>query len=311
MKVCKIHRYPLKSGAPEPINLGCLKTTGIEFDRHWMVVTAETGHLVSQRDRGAQKLSLIRAVFVDGRAELIAPDMEPLSLQLNYKSDQRRDVTVHGMTYKAIDIGDDAASWISSYLSPVRRQSLRIVTFPSDYDRRLDDKFIGPSADASSPPVTEFADEYPVLLTNEASLADLNKRLESSGKPRVTMDVFRPNIVLSGGHPWQEDRLKIIRVGEAVLRIVKPCARCPITGVVQEQGAFSSNPLEPRKTLEAFHAGSHLVHYFPQLADDKDLLNAPMFGQYAIVVRPGSFNRGESVYVVSEREPVFSKPADS
>jgi uncharacterized protein YcbX len=311
MEVSEIHRYPLKSGAPEPLNVGNLKIAGLEFDRHWMVVTAQDGRLVSQREKGAQKLSLIRAVVVDGGVELLAPGVAPLRLEANYESGTRRDVTVHGNTYEAIDIGDAAASWISSYLPPVRGQSLRIVHFPSDYVRELNDEFTGNSFHGSPAPSTEFADGYPVLITNEASLADLNGRLESRGQKPVKMNVFRPNIVISGCRPWQEDALDIIRLGTAVLKIVKPCERCPITGVVQEQGAFSSNPNEPRATLKTFHAGRHLAYYFPQLKDDREFLNSPMFGQNAVVIRPGSFNKGESVFVVSQREPIFSKPEGS
>lgn len=311
MKVSEVHRYPLKSGASESLGIGNLKIAGLEFDRHWMVVTAQDGRFVSQRDKGAQKLSLIRAVVVDGGVELLAPDMAPLRLEANYERGTRRDVTVHGNTYQATDIGDPAANWISSYLPPVREQSLRIVHFPSNYVRELNDEFTGNSSHASPAPSTEFADGYPVLITNEASLADLNSRLESRGERPIKMNVFRPNIVLSDCRPWGEDALDIIRLGTAVLKIVKPCARCPITGVVQEQGAFSSNPNEPRTTLKTFHTGRHLAHYFPQLKDNEELLKAPMFGQNAIVVRPGSFYRGESVFVVSQREPIFSKPEGS
>lgn len=50
------------------------------------------------------------------------------------------------------------------------------------------------------------------------------------------------------------------------------------------------------------------MHYFPQLKGDPDLLNAPMFGQNAIVVRPGSFNKGEAIQVISRREPIFPEP---
>ncbi len=119
------------------------------------------------------------------------------------------------------------------------------------------------------------------------------------GADPVQMNVFRPNLVIGGSAAWAEDELKQIQIGDAILEVVKPCARCPITGVTQELGSFSKSPQEPRKTLKSFHAGKHLVARFPNL--EEELLDMPMFGQNAVVVRPGTVRVGDEIQVLSTR----------
>ncbi|MFO6485023.1 MOSC domain-containing protein [Escherichia coli] len=40
------------------------------------------------------------------------------------------------------------------------------------------------------------------------------------------MEQFRPNLVVSGASAWQEDSWKVIRIGDVVFDVVKPCSRC-------------------------------------------------------------------------------------
>ena len=46
-----------------------------------------------------------------------------------------------------------------------------------------------------------FADSFPFLLLSEASLDDLNARLDSP----LPVNRFRPNIVVAGCVPYEED----------------------------------------------------------------------------------------------------------
>ncbi len=105
-----------------------------------------------------------------------------------------------------------------------------------------------------------LADGFPLLLVSQASLADLNSRLE---RP-LLMDRFRPNLVVSGCEPFAEDSWKLVRVGELTLRVVKPCARCVITTVDQATAAKGKEPL---RTLATFRKhgtkvlfGQNLIH---------------------------------------------------
>lgn len=58
-----------------------------------------------------------------------------------------------------------------------------------------------------------FADGYPYLLTNEASLRDLQQRCPAG----VQMEQFRPNLVVSGVAAREEDSWKVLRIGDVIL----------------------------------------------------------------------------------------------
>ena len=84
------------------------------------------------------------------------------------------------------------------------------------------------------------------LRHGEGSLADLNSRLVEP----VPMNRFRPNFVVSGSDPFEEDTWKRIRIGSTEFHVVKPCARCVLTTVDQVTGI--KNGKEPLKTLSSY-----------------------------------------------------------
>ena len=93
----------------------------------------------------------------------------------------------------------------------------------------------------------------------EASLAELNQRLAAAGHAAVGIERFRPNIVLAGLQAHDEDRLHELRIataeGEVVLRLVKPCPRCPIPNV---DPATGENSPEVLQALSAYRADARL-----------------------------------------------------
>ena len=53
------------------------------------------------------------------------------------------------------------------------------------------------------------------------------------------MEQFRPNLVVSGASAREEDSWKVIRIGDVVFDVVKPCSRCIFTTVSPEKGKTS------------------------------------------------------------------------
>jgi uncharacterized protein YcbX len=105
-----------------------------------------------------------------------------------------------------------------------------------------------------------FVDSMPLHLVSQASLDDLNSRLDGP----VEMNRFRPNLVVSGGSAFQEDRWKRIRIGDVRFRVARDCVRCQIPTIDQSTGVKG---IEPMETLGTYRAGSlgvlfgrHLVH---------------------------------------------------
>jgi uncharacterized protein YcbX len=128
------------------------------------------------------------------------------------------------------------------------------VRFDPDQQRLSSRKWTG---DIEAP--NAFSDGYPILVANVASLVDLNARLAARGAPPVTMTRFRPNLVLEGLEPWDEDHLRDIEIetgdGPVVLRLVKPCARCPIPNIDPVSAAPGH---EPGDTLAGFRADARV-----------------------------------------------------
>lgn len=109
-------------------------------------------------------------------------------------------------------------------------------------------------------------------MASEASLDDLNQRLQAAGHATVGMERFRPNVVFAGMQAHDEDRVDRVRIDtgagqEVHLQLVKPCARCPITDI------------DPATALSHPAVGDTLRTY----RQDKRLAGAITFGMNAIV----------------------------
>jgi uncharacterized protein YcbX len=89
-----------------------------------------------------------------------------------------------------------------------------------------------------------YGDAYPFLILSSASLDDLNSRLVTS----LGMDRFRPNIVLEGCAPYQEDRLDSLSINGVRFDGVTLCVRCAITATDQMTGERSKEPLRTLAT---------------------------------------------------------------
>ncbi len=59
------------------------------------------------------------------------------------------------------------------------------------------------------------------------------------------MEQFRPNLVVSGASAREEDSWKVIRIGDVVFDVVKPCSRCIFTTVSPERAKHPAG--EPLK----------------------------------------------------------------
>jgi uncharacterized protein len=227
--------YPLKSARRIAPQAARLTDTVFEWDRQWMFVDTR-GTFLSQRTH-PQLARLVPALTADALV-VRAPGRPPLELPLA-PADQRGErieVRVHRDPCVGIDQGTIAAQWASETLG----EPLRLVRVPPDPSRRANPEFAG-----SQPAPMGFADGFPLLVCNEASLADLNTRLPEP----IPMECFRPNVVLSGLPAWSEDRIESLTAGAVQLRLVKPCTRCTIPSIDQATGLPA---LDPAPALRAF-----------------------------------------------------------
>jgi uncharacterized protein len=223
LRISQLFIHPIKSCAGIAVDVAPLIETGFEYDREWMVVD-QHGDLVTQRE--LPRMALIQPTLRSSDLVLRAPGMLALHLQLDAVEGDCR-VRVWDDTIDAFDMGDLAAQWFSDCLG----QPLRLARFDPDVQRLASGEWTG-AIEAR----TAFSDAFPLLVISTASLAELNRRLAAAGHDAVTMQRFRPNIVIDGIEDAHgEDFIDTLTIesadGPVVLKLVKPCSRCTIPDI--------------------------------------------------------------------------------
>ncbi|MEU2793694.1 MOSC N-terminal beta barrel domain-containing protein [Streptomyces sp. NPDC007100] len=266
-----VHRYPVKSVAGCAPGEAVVEPWGLAGDRRWMLVDAER-RFVTQRGR-PRLASAAAAELPGGAVRLTAPGMAPLTVEV---PEPGATVTVEVWRDKveAVPAADAAAEWFSTYLGvPVE-----LVHLDDPAGRRPADP-----AYAKPGETVSFADGFPLLLTATASLDALNSLVAQGGRAEegpLPMDRFRPNVVVAGTAPWDEDDWRRIRIGEVTFRVVKPCGRCVITTTDQRTGQRGKEPL--RTLARHRRIGDQLV-----------------FGQNLIPEGTGTIRVGDSFEVLA------------
>jgi uncharacterized protein YcbX len=231
MNIHALNLYPVKSLAGIPVESFSLDDFGPAGDRRWMIVDAER-QFVTQRSN--PELALVKTRFagpdvvitIPGEGEFrLFPDAEPCV------------VSVWRDQVSAV-LGSNHAS---EALSRFCGKRVYVVYMSDDVFRRVDPDWVPAYRRVS------FADGFPFLVTSTASLEELNSRLAHP----VEMRRFRPNIVISGAEPWDEDNWRALVIGDVSLSLVKPCSRCIMTTVDPDTGDRSPDG-QPLKTLGSY-----------------------------------------------------------
>ncbi|MET0533199.1 MAG: MOSC N-terminal beta barrel domain-containing protein [Steroidobacter sp.] len=231
--ITALNIYPVKSCRGIALTRARLTPTGFEHDREWMVTTPE-GKFLTQRERPL--LAQIETAMTNDQLVLRKPRGAELAVPLNMTGYQV-EVTVWKDRCAAFDAGNEAAVWLSEHLG----KPARLVRFDQRKSRPSSEEWTqGLEA------FNQFSDGFPWLLISQASLDELNTRLQQP----LPMNRFRPNIVVDGLPPFGEDNVHEFVVDDVRLRVAKPCARCAITTTDQITGERSSD--EPLRTLKEF-----------------------------------------------------------
>jgi uncharacterized protein YcbX len=238
--------YPVKSCAGMSVREATLTSAGLSvdavYDREWMVIDA-AGQFLTQREY--PRMALITPRLKGDTLELRAPGMLRLEIALGLPDpdhERTREVTVWDDRVLAYDCDELTATWFSKALGV----ACRLVRFHAGATRFASAKWTG----ALAAP-TLFSDGFPILLAGSASLADLNQKLLAAGRAALPMNRFRPNLVIDGIDAFEEDYADTFVLGEAHLKPVKPCPRCPMPSVDQASGVPGPDPLDILRTYRS------------------------------------------------------------
>ena len=240
--ITSLHIYPIKSCAGWTLETATLGHAGLESDsigdREWMIVSP-AGDFLTQREH--PRMALIRSELqtANGLKSLVgaAPGMPSLEIPLGEFALRSADRAVKLWAHHcmAFDEGDEAAAWLSDFL----HAQARLVRFDPAHTRLSNRQRTG-DTDAKN----RFSDGYPLLTISVASLDKLNERLMEAGREPITMNRFRPNIVIDDVGPHDEDRVAELRGTGYTLGAVKPCPRCPIPSIDPATGERGDDPLD-------------------------------------------------------------------
>eukprot|EP00884_Botryococcus_braunii_P008328 jgi/Botrbrau1/17497/Bobra.0054s0077.2 len=254
---------------------------------------------------------------------LRAPGMQPLQVPLHWppgKIPEMLEIEVWDWRGPARNEGKAAEAWLSSYLGRPCRL-LRYMGGLREGERKEDRarRPAGNSYQWAHPNVfcdgswldqtdVTFPDQFPLLIANEASLADLNRQMQD----KVPMNRFRPNIVIAGAAPWAEDAWASLTVvhktgggtlAPLAIHSIAPCSRCKITTTDQATGEVGEEPL---KSLNVLRSGKALG-WDKALPHIRELHPKVFFGYHCIVKgKGGVISVGDEVEVREERKPLGS-----
>jgi len=255
--------YPIKSTHRVSQLRSRVESWGLAGDRRWMVIN-EDDVFLTQRE--LPKMSLIQAIpRSDQRLMLTAIGQRLISVEVPEETAPVFQVSIWKDSVPAQIANHEVNTWLTTFLG-------RTVQLAYMYDpgARLADPAYAKHGTSIS-----FSDGYPLLCTTKVSLEELNRKLSQP----IPMERFRPNVVVSGDHPFGEDTWKRLRIGEVTFAVVKSCTRCVITTVDQDTAAQGKEPL---RTLSSFRKWNGKVY----------------FGENIVPENTGIIQRGDEVEVL-------------
>lgn len=272
--------YPIKSCGGLELSQCEVLPTGLRGDRLYMLVD-ENGRFIT--GRAEPRLVLVRPTAGEDSTtfRFEAPALSPLHLPKAPHESDGSQVPTNAQIWKdSVPVlrHDEGSAWFCDYL----KRRVTLCFLKPQVPRQVTHQ------DAQPGDIVSLADGFPLLLTAQASLDDLNQRLPSP----ISMRRFRPNVVLVGAPPYDEDSYTKLSIGELEFRAPKLCDRCVFITVDPDTGERTPEPL---KTLAKYRRWNKAVWFGTNLLPDKT----------------GRLSVGDVLQVLKRRPPPAPHPTAS
>ncbi|MBC7847875.1 MAG: MOSC domain-containing protein [Flavobacterium sp.] len=238
--VTELYIYPIKSLAGIAIQTAKAEEMGFENDRRWMLVDEEN-QFITQREH--PNLSQFYPKIREGKIVISHQD-EKHEFLIDESLEEAIFLKVWDDESKVVEVNKATSKWFSEALG----FSCKLVKIVNKGDRKHNSSRLNQTLNVS------LADGYPYLLIGSKSLDFLNEKLEE----KITIQRFRPNIVISSNLPHEEDFFETFQIGNVKFQNVKPSGRCvmvnnnPTTGILKK---------EPLKTLSTYRTSNNNVYF--------------------------------------------------
>lgn len=249
LRVSQLFIYPIKSLGGIALDQATVTDRGFQYDRRWMLVDYNN-QFISQRE--VHQMALVKPSLTDAGIK-VTHSIRQSSFVIPFYTGKNEfaEVTIWDDTCTAQFVSDQADEWFSTILEI----PCRLVYMPNETHRVTDQRYTMANS------ITSFSDAYPFLLIGQSSLDDLNSKLTEV----LSMNRFRPNIVFTGGEPYQEDIMHTFTIGNITFHGVKLCARCVMTTIDQENGTSGKEPL---KTLARYRSKDKKIMFGQNLSHE-------------------------------------------
>lgn len=269
LTISELYIYPIKSLGGIPVSSATVTERGFEFDRRWMLVDS-SNQFMTQRELPALALLQV-SILTEGLQVTHKHSNESIVVPFSPTSNDSVIVTVWDDMCLANLVSDAVDEWFSKTLS----FPCRLVYMPDTVKRKVDSNYAGNNE------ITAFSDGFPMLIIGQSSLDNLNQRLADP----IAIERFRPNVVFTGGIPFEEDLLEHFTINGIDFFGVKLCARCTVTTVNQKTAEKGKEPL---KTLATFRFRNNKIY----------------FGQNLLHRGTGSIKINDTMHVIKRKEAV-------
>ena len=271
LTVSELFIYPIKSLGGIAVSSAAVTDRGLQYDRRWMLVD-EHNVFLTQREMAAMALFDV-AIVEEGLLVTHKPEGAAILIPFEPQTNEVFTVEVWSDHCQAVVVSQEANLWFSDRLGI----NCRLVYMPDTVKRNVDGRY------AINKEIVSFADGYPMLLIGQSSLDDLNSRLDE----KLTIQRFRPNIVFTGGEPFEEDGLEAFKINDIIFYGVKLCARCVITTINPNTATKGKEPL---RTLATYRMNNNNIY----------------FGQNLLHKGEGQLQVGDAIEVIKRRETIRS-----
>jgi uncharacterized protein YcbX len=242
-KIQEIRIYPIKSCRGFKVNKAKLLKTGLDLDRNWMFAEASTLKFLTIRQISDMTLintsinsndELEVSISTKPHIKFTIP-AHPTKAWLSENTELESECEIWGQKVDGYVYSTDLTAPFSEFFGKDVRLVYKGPT-PRALRGNASPKMLGRTES------TKFADLMPVQVSNQKSIEELNYRLKSAGEKPISIERFRPNIVVEGGEPWYEDVWKTVRLyspssttektkGDITMDVAARCARCQVPNV--------------------------------------------------------------------------------
>lgn len=266
LQVSELFIYPIKSLGGIPVSTAVVTDRGLQYDRRWMLVDI-SNQFMTQREFA--EMALLQTEILENGLRVYHKNKETAILIPFEPKGETITVQVWSDRCKATIVDKKVNEWFSDVLG----KHCQLVYMPDTTKRRVDGRY------TINKEVTNFSDGYPFMTIGQSSLDDLNNRLEE----KLPINRFRPNIVFTGGGPYEEDTWVHFTIRDINFFGAKLCARCVIPTINQDTIQRGKEPL---KTLATYRQKNKKIY----------------FGQNLLHHGEGSLSIGDEIKII-ERKP--------